>query len=120
MGQRGYGKAQRGSCHGRLSGQAALLELCYLSTAESQPAERGGAHTALSQDTHCEEAFYQACVFCGQSQTRKSFNIYIISFIFSITFFTASTCLLIMFILPILITWCCWVLSYISLLFIDC
>lgn len=38
------GKAQRGSCHGRLGGQAALLEFCYLSAAESRPAEKGGGH----------------------------------------------------------------------------
>lgn len=41
MVQSGYGKAQHGSCHGRLSEQAALQELGYLSTAESQPVGGG-------------------------------------------------------------------------------
>lgn len=57
------GKAQCGSCHGRLGGQAALLEFCYLSAAESRPAEKG-ADFALRQDTHTARAlFNQACVF---------------------------------------------------------
>lgn len=51
MGHRETGTAQRGSCHGRLGGPTALLELCYLSATESQPVE-GGAHTAPRQDTH--------------------------------------------------------------------
>lgn len=70
--------------------------------------QRGGAHTARRQDSHCEEAFHQARVFCGQSQTCESFNTYIISFIFSITFFySVNTCLILY--LP-LIKCCCWLL----------
>lgn len=57
MGQRGYGRAQRGSCHGRLSEQAALLELCYQSAAEKLTSSEGGTCTAPRQDTHCKKSF---------------------------------------------------------------
>lgn len=77
---RGYGKAQRGSCHGQLSGQAALLELCYLSAAASRPAE-GGVVGGGGDGRHCSEAghilwgrfSYRACVFGGQSHLKSLF-----------------------------------------------
>ena len=53
---RGYGKAQRGGCHGQLSGQAALLEFCYLSAAASRPAEGGGGGGGGGGGRHCSEA----------------------------------------------------------------
>lgn len=71
MGQRGYGKGQCGSCHGRLSEQAALLELCYLSAAESQPAVRGGTHCSEAGHTLRESFLIR---LCGQSSTCTSFN----------------------------------------------